>query len=634
MATGNTRPVWLLGLANYLGLLGIAVGFVPWAALASPWPAAWVGAVWLTYPLLFLAPAFALAWLGSGAAAVACAGRPRLAVAGMAAFSALPFAAVLLLLLTDERIHELYGFHVNGFVWNLVTTRGGISALGAGPETFLAAGGLCATVLAVEGFVAHRLFERRKRTAFGNRLSRRRFVVTFLAAAVAFSGFERVSFAASRVTGYVPILELEEAFPLYQPTSFNSWAEQLGFRVSRTKSLHASTGGGALAYPLSPLAFRADAPRYNVLVLCAESLRADALDPERMPATWAFSQRALRFTQHVSSGNGTRMGVFGLFYGLPGPYWFRFINGRRGPVLLSELQGRGYDVRAFTADDFSYPEFDQTVFADLDRSRLREEGPQGHRPSWQRDRSMTGAMLDYLGQRDPAQPFFMYAFFESPHARYDFPPETAVHKPYLEHFDYLTMNLERDIGQIQNRYWNSVRHLDTQIERVLAGLEERHLLENTIVVITGDHGEEFMETGRWGHNSAFSEPQIRVPLVLSVPGHGAGTVNALTSHLDVPATLLGALGVSNPPDDYSMGHSLLDGPPRRWTLVSDWTRVAYLDADGKVALPMKASSFLRFDVSDRSDRPLADTQAYMASRAEVFPTVMAQLGHLTVARAK
>ncbi|HZJ71964.1 MAG TPA: hypothetical protein VFF36_13615, partial [Planctomycetota bacterium] len=50
---------------------------------------------------------------------------------------------------------------------------------------------------------------------------------------------------------------------------------------------------------------------WNVLWLVAESLRADALDPEIMPATSAFAERATRFDRHYSSGNGTRMGLFG-----------------------------------------------------------------------------------------------------------------------------------------------------------------------------------------------------------------------------------------------------------------------------------------------------------------------------------
>src|SRR4030095_12363055 len=101
-----------------------------------------------------------------------------------------------------------------------------------------------------------------------------------------------------------------------------------------------------------------------------------------------------------------------------------------------------------------------------------------------------------------------------------------------EEMNYATMDLERDMGLIKNRYINSCRHLDTQIERILKYLDEKGLMSSTIVLITGDHGEEFMEHGRWGHNSTFSEEQIRVPFVLWVPGRQPEEVNRMSSHLD------------------------------------------------------------------------------------------------------
>jgi membrane-anchored protein YejM (alkaline phosphatase superfamily) len=306
------------------------------------------------------------------------------------------------------------------------------------------------------------------------------------------------------------------------------------------------------------------------------------------------------------------------------------LNAERGPVLLGELQRRSYDVRGFTADDFSYPEFDRTVFAGLDRAQLHEFG--GKAPSWQRDRAMVGEIVDYLDGRDPSRPFFLYAFFESPHARYDFPEETAVYKPYLESFDYVTMDLERDIDKIHNRYRNSVRHLDTQYERVLAELTARGLLDSTIVVITGDHGEEFMEHGRWGHNSAFTEQQIRVPLVLLAPGLAPGVVDRPSSHLDVPATLLGLLGVESPASDYSFGQSLLRGPERRYSLVSDWQTVTYVDSEGKVEFPMRAASFLKRPARDRSDGPLPDPAKFLRLRSAVFAEVLGDMSRLSARR--
>ena len=55
----------------------------------------------------------------------------------------------------------------------------------------------------------------------------------------------------------------------------------------------------------------------------------------------------------------------------------------------------------------------------------------------------------------------------------------------------------------------AVHHLDGQFARVIDHLRQRNLLDSTIVILVGDHGEEFMEHGFWGHNSTFSDPQTR-----------------------------------------------------------------------------------------------------------------------------
>ena len=621
--------LWLVLLGNYAALLAVCRDFAALDADREPLAALWTGAVYLTYPLLYLLPALAIAWFAERfARRVAGKARGSLATALAWAPTPLVFAAVQLVLYADRRVHALYGFHLNGFVWNLVSTSGGVASLGAGSSAVLAVAAIAAGVLAAETALVAAAWRWGGRER-PSRLRSRRLVAGFAAGIALLSIGERIGYGVAHFRGYGPVLARSEAFPFYVPFRFVGLAKRLGFRPAPIDPLNAELRSAQVRYPLAPIRFRPDAPRWNVVVLCSESLRADSLDAERMPATWRFAADATRFTEHVSSGDGTRMGVFGLFYGLPGPYWFPFLAEQRAPVLLSALRERGWDVRGFTSDDFHYPEFDRTVFAGLDRSVLREGGGTGKK-SWERDREQVDAIRTYLDGRDPERPFFLYAFFESPHARYDFPPETAVHTPYLADLDYVTMDLQRDIALIQNRYWNSVRHLDTQLERVFDALAERGLLDSTIVVVTGDHGEEFLENGRWGHNSAFSEQQIRVPFVLRVPGGRQAVVDRITSHLDVAPTLLDALGVANPPSEYSLGQSLLAAdPPRRYVLVSDWSRVAYVDRDAKATFPTRRMTFFQHEVADRHDAPVAEPEPWLRAHASDFAGVLSELARFT-----
>jgi membrane-anchored protein YejM (alkaline phosphatase superfamily) len=128
--------------------------------------------------------------------------------------------------------------------------------------------------------------------------------------------------------------------------------------------------------------------------------------------------------------------------------------------------------------------------------------------------------------------------------------------------------------------------------------------------VTGDHGEEFMEKGRWGHASAYSEEQTRVPLLLYVPGHAPGEVTRMTSHLDLPATLLPLFGVTNPSSDYSLGYDMLNGPERKFTVVSSWDALAYVDAEHKLQLPLGHFDFsMSRRVTARDDGALSAQEA-------------------------
>jgi hypothetical protein len=314
----------------------------------------------------------------------------------------------------------------------------------------------------------------------------------------------------------------------------------------------------------------------------AESLRADMLNPKVMPQSWAFSQKAIRFDHHYSGGNGTRMALFAAFYGLYGNYWFDFLEERKGPVLIDLLIENNYQMNMFSSAKFSYPEFDKTIFAKLSQNQLHDSSElEGGLMGWKLDRLNVDKMIDFIDNRDKSRPFMTFMFFESPHALYYFPPENEICTSYLEEFNYATVDLKKDIQLIKNRYINSCNHLDSQYGRILKYLEENSLLDSTIVILTGDHGEEFMEKGRWGHNSTFSEEQTRTPMVLWVPGQKPRYIDSITSHLDIPATLLNQLGVTNPPQDYSQGIDLLGDKERMFAVISGWDTIAYVDNEDK-----------------------------------------------------
>ena len=219
-------------------------------------------------------------------------------------------------------------------------------------------------------------------------------------------------------------------------------------------------------------------------------------------------------------------------------------------MLVDRVIDAGYELNLYTSADFSFPSSTRRCSRAC-RRRPVHEGQSARAGAATGERGRDLAAID---SRDPARPFFAFMFFESPHAPYTFPEECTL-KPALRRRPQLPARWtsKKDIGAIKNRYINACRHLDTQLDRVFKYLEQKNLLDSTIVLVTGDHGEEFMEKGRWGHHSAFSEEQIRVPLILHVPGVAPAEIDRMTCHLDLPATILPRLGVKNPPEDYCLG---------------------------------------------------------------------------------
>ncbi len=628
LAAGVIAPFFIL---TYVALAVNGVGLIRDVRINSIPTAIFVATAFVSYCLLFLSPVILiclLARLVVGARAV----RGRLIPTRLEPFALLAGVLIIttsflqILVFADRFIHRLYGRHLDGFVRNVIFTPGGIDSLGSGTSTTVS------FALIMAGFVALQAgllwvvvrFPVIRRTATAPVRGRRVigvalfFLVSFL--------YAQGSYGVSMISGNTPVLAASTAVPGFLPITFTKLAKKYGYKVVRSQTVTArDIGDYGIRYPLAELVRRPPERKLNLVYLIAESLRADMLTPEIMPHTWAFGERAIRCTNHYSGGNGTRMAIFSMFYGLYGPYWFPFLQDREGPVLIDELIEQHYDMHLYTSAAFTYPEFDRTAFVRVPQDRLHNTNVL---PIYERDAQQITALLASLDARPTTQPFLRYMFFETTHANYHFPKDAVIREPYCKDLNYATMDVEADIGPMKNRYINACHYLDTQIARVLAHLEQSRLLDSTIVIITGDHGEEFMEKGRWGHNSEFSEEQTLVPFVIWVPGREPQVISAMTSHLDVPATLLPMLGVMNDPADYSLGRSLFSPTPRAFTVIGDWDRIAVVDDNGKMVIPVGDYGFSENILTDRNDKPVKGRTArrqFLADRSSQTIQVMRDL---------
>lgn len=579
-------------------------------------------AVFLTYGVIYLLPSFLITKLFHYASyrMVITKNANRFLLLANCIIAVTTTGITIVLLYTDLTLYNLLGFHINGFVWNLITTPGGIDSMGTSNSatvTYIIIIGCFFGILALSIWAFTRLVANGRLPA----VSRKTVFYLSVLFLVLTCG-ERISYGISQLESYSPILVAANFYPFYLPLTFRSLAEKLGFDVDQKNSFSLDIESSALRYPLHPLTVSTPEKPLNIIWMVAESWRWDMLDPEIMPATFSFSQKGKRFVQHYSGGIGTRMGMFSMFYGLYGPYWFSFLAEKRAPVLMDELQHQGYQLSMYTSAAFSYPEFDKTIFAGVPASQLHVNN---EKYGWQSDQKNITEMLEFLKNRDIKKPFMTFMFFESPHARYYFPHESIIRKDFLQDFNYATMSLDKDIGRIFNRYVNASHHLDSQIKRVLNFLIQEKLLNDTAVIITGDHGEEFMEKGHWGHNSEFVEEQSRVPLIIYVPGVKPEVVDTMTSHLDIAPTVMDLLGVKNPPEDYSLGFDLLGSQKRKFTVLTDWTRICLVNEKYKAVFPYKGP-LLGSIMTTKNDQRINDENDFTVENQKRLAKVAVELG--------
>jgi arylsulfatase A-like enzyme len=105
---------------------------------------------------------------------------------------------------------------------------------------------------------------------------------------------------------------------------------------------------------------------------------------------------------------------------------------------------------------------------------------------------------------------------------------------------------KEDVDELLKLYKGEIRFTDHYIGKVLDELKERGILDETIVVVTADHGEAFGEHDRFGHHPLLYDELLRVPLIIHVPGIESRTIDQQVSLLDLGPTLYDLLGIETP----------------------------------------------------------------------------------------
>lgn len=544
---------------------------------------------------------------------------------------AVAWSVFQVLLFADTRIYNMFGYHFNGQVWDLVFTRGSEDAVHFGWEVWAAIlGGLggvsCMQYLVWSRCVLHSGTPRAAQPLWLRWLRPGLAWGVLLLPAIA---VEKAIYAQARLTRDREVTDLAKLFPFYPRIASRDLAT-LVLGHDEPPMPRVEPSDEALAYPRAYPRIAPGGARPNVLFVVLDCWRRDMLSSEVTPGLESFAASCVRFDDHLSGGNSTRFGVFSLLYGLHGSYWFPVFAQRRSPVLIDVLQQEGYECRAFTSASANYPELRATAFAGLGDG-LRDEW--GVDEPWRRDELAAAALVDWQrtraagGERDP---WFAFLFLDSPHQTYSHPPERTPFTPSAPSLNYMRISSgalreePAELLEVYNRYRNAVAHAGAVAASALDELERTGALENTIVVVTGDHGEEFLEHGTFGHTSNFSAEQVGVPLLLRMPGLAASREARPTTHADVPATILEALG-ADPAErsNWCQGRNLLDPAGQRRRIVAGWHELGMWTDECILRIPLLDQDSFEIEVYSRDWRPEFDDRAMLERHADA----LAQLAH-------
>ena len=231
-------------------------------------------------------------------------------------------------------------------------------------------------------------------------------------------------------------------------------------------------------------------------------------------STWTLPAHASLFTGKFPSSHGARYDPEGPLLladaiGVGGSIRARSL-GPSATTLAGRLRDAGYATAGFAGGPWLLRSFGLAVgFEHWDDEGIL--GASG-RPAKDLSRAVISWLEEITGEH-ATQPFFVFVNFFDPHFPFDaperytrefLPPGVVLNKLNRSQFDPL--------------YDAEIRYADEHVGVLLDFLREKGFYENTLVIVTADHGEMLGEHDEWGHNGIPFEPVVRIPLVVKPPG--------------------------------------------------------------------------------------------------------------------
>ncbi|EOL0890418.1 LPS biosynthesis-modulating metalloenzyme YejM [Escherichia coli] len=437
--------------------------------------------------------------------------------------------AGMTLLLIDSEVFTRFHLHLNPIVWQLVINPDENEMARDWQLMFISVPVILLLELVFATWSWQKLRSLTRRRRFARPLAAFLFIA-FIAS--------HVVYIWADANFYRPITMQRANLPLSYPMTARRFLEKHGLLDAQEYQRRLIEQGNpdavSVQYPLSELRYRDMGTGQNVLLITVDGLNYSRFE-KQMPALAGFAEQNISFTRHMSSGNTTDNGIFGLFYGISPTYMDGILSTRTPAALITALNQQGYQLGLFSSDGFTSPLYRQALLSDFSMPSVRTQSDEQTATQW----------INWLGR----------------YAQED--------NRWFSWVSFNGTNIDDSNQQaFARKYSRAAGNVDDQINRVLNALRGSGKLDNTVVIITAGRGiplSEDEETFDWSHG------HLQVPLVIHWPGTPAQRINALTDHTDLMTTLMQRLlHVSTPASEYSQGQDLFN-PQRRhyWVTAAD-----------------------------------------------------------------
>ncbi|EGE6624372.1 LPS biosynthesis-modulating metalloenzyme YejM [Escherichia coli] len=437
--------------------------------------------------------------------------------------------AGMTLLLIDSEVFTRFHLHLNPIVWQLVINPDENEMTRDWQLMFISVPVILLLELVFATWSWQKLRSLTRRRRFARPLAAFLFIA-FIAS--------HVVYIWADANFYRPITMQRANLPLSYPMTARRFLEKHGLLDAQEYQRRLIEQGNpdavSVQYPLSELRYRDMGTGQNVLLITVDGLNYSRFE-KQMPALAGFAEQNISFTRHMSSGNTTDNGIFGLFYGISPSYMDGILSTRTPAALITALNQQGYQLGLFSSDGFTSPLYRQALLSDFSMPSVRTQSDEQTATQW----------INWLGR----------------YAQED--------NRWFSWVSFNGTNIDDSNQQaFARKYSRAAGNVDDQINRVLNALRDSGKLDNTVVIITAGRGiplSEEEETFDWSHG------HLQVPLVIHWPGTPAQRINALTDHTDLMTTLMQRLlHVSTPASEYSQGQDLFN-PQRRhyWVTAAD-----------------------------------------------------------------